>query len=167
MAVTTTDDIDAMESFVPREIEPKPFRPEDIDPARVVVSFDRQSGTLIIHLFGRDRETISVPVANYLSVLVDADTEMVIGLHIEGFLAQAAKDIPEVVNLLDYAELRGITPAEVRELQRDTLSTRQQPLAHSRDAASKSVQDRRRQAISALIDAGRTRWNLQFLPAVG
>lgn len=50
MAVTVEDAVDPTEAFVPRQIEPKPFRREEIDPARIVVSFDRRSDTLFIHV---------------------------------------------------------------------------------------------------------------------
>ncbi|MDQ3226609.1 MAG: hypothetical protein M3Q50_08275, partial [Chloroflexota bacterium] len=111
MAVILTDHIDPIEEFVPRQIDPKPFRRQDIDPAKIVVSYDRRSDTLLIHLFGRGHSTISVPVAKYLYVMVTPDTETIVGFHIEGFLAQAVNENPEAIALLDYAELRGITPA--------------------------------------------------------
>ncbi len=119
--MNVTDHIDPTEAFVPREIHSKPIRLDTIDPEKAVVSFDRRSDTLLIHLFGRGRGLVSVPVGNYLYVMVDPDTEETIGFHVEGFLSQAIKDIPEAIDLLDYAELRGISPAEVRELQRETF----------------------------------------------
>ena len=82
MAVSVTDHVDPLEEFVPRQIDPKPFRREDIDPAKVVVGYDRRSDTLLIHLFGRGRDTISVPVAKYLYVMVAPDTETIVGFHI-------------------------------------------------------------------------------------
>ena len=93
MAVSATDHIDPTEEFVPRHIDPKPFRREDIDPAKIVVSYDRRSDTLLIHLFGRGLETISVPVAKYLYVMVTPDTETVVGFHIEGFLGKRSKTL--------------------------------------------------------------------------
>jgi hypothetical protein len=116
MAMTIADHIDPTEEFVPREIHPKPIRLEEIDPEMVVVSFDKRSDTLLIHLFGRGRGSVSVPVWTYLYVMVDPGTEETTSFHVEGFLDQALKDVPEAIELLDYAELRGITPAEVREL---------------------------------------------------
>ena len=166
MAVSVTDHIDPMEEFVARQIHPKPFRREDIDPAKIVVSYDRRSDTLLIHLFGRGHDTISVPVAKYLYVMVTPDSETIVGFHVEGFLAQAVKYIPEAINLLDYAELRGITPAEVRALQRRTLGLRHQLIAGLRAALTKSVQEQRTRAVAAFIDAERSRCDLSFVPAV-
>jgi hypothetical protein len=166
MAVSITDEIDPMEEFVARQIHPQPFRREDIDPTKIVVSYDRRSDTLLIHLFGRGRDTISVPVAKYLYVMVAPDTETILGFHIEGFLAQAVKDTPEAIILLDYAELRGITPAEVRALQRSTLGVRHQLVARLREVLAESVQAQRTQAVAAFIDAERSRWDLSFVPAI-
>jgi hypothetical protein len=165
MAVTVADIIDPTEEFVPRQIEPKPFHREDIDPARIVVSFDRRSDTLLIHLFGRGLETISVPVGNHLYALVTPETETTVGFQIEGFLAQAVNDVPEFITLLDYAELRGITPADVRELQREALGAKRS-LARWRSGFSESVQEQKRRAVAAFIEAERSRWNLRFVPSV-
>ena len=103
-------EIDPLEEFVPRPIHPQPFRPEEIKPEKVVVSFDHPSDTLLIHLFGRGRGTISVSIAKYLYIMVDMNSEMIVGFHLEGFLAQAIKNVPEAIDLLDYAELQGNHP---------------------------------------------------------
>lgn len=166
MAVSATDHIDPTEEFVPRHIDPKPFRREDIDPAKIVVSYDRRSDTLLIHLFGRGLETISVPVAKYLYVMVTPDTETVVGFHIEGFLGQVVKDTPEAITLLDYAELRGITPAEVRALQRTTLGVKQQLAVRLRSGLAESIQEQKTRAVAAFIDAERSRSDLSFVPSI-
>ncbi len=165
MAMTVTDNIDPTEEFVSREIHPKPIRLEEIDPETVVVSFDRRSDTLLIHLFGR-RGSVSVPVANYLYVMVDPDTEETIGFHVEGFLGQAIKDVPEAIELLDYAELRGITPAEVRELRRETLGVGDRRTENWPATNGERVPERRKQAVDAFIAAERARLDLSFVPAV-
>lgn len=46
-----TDDIDLREEIDLRECHPKPNRLETIDPEQAVVTFDRRSDTLLIHLF--------------------------------------------------------------------------------------------------------------------
>jgi hypothetical protein len=165
MAVTVADVVDPMEEFVPRQIEPKPFRREDINPSRIVMSFDRRSDTFFIHLFGRDLETISVPVGKHLYALVTPAAETTVGFQIEGFLSQAVKDVPEFVTLLDHAELRGITPAEVRELQHKTLGVKRS-LTSSRAELTTSVQERKRRAVAAFIESERHRSNLHFVPSV-
>jgi hypothetical protein len=163
MAVNIKDELDPMEEFVPREFHPKPFRPEDIDPARIIVSYDRHSDTLLIHLFGRGLETISVPIGKYLYVMVTPDNETVVGFHIEGFLAQAVKDDPRAIALLDYAELRGITVAEVRALQNEV---REGKTSFDGRAPATWFPDERRRAVASFIDAERARWDLPFVPAL-
>ena len=165
MVVTVEDAVDPTEAFVPRQIEPKPFRREDIDPARIVVSFDRRSDTLFIHLFGRGLETISVPVGKHLYALVTPEIATTVGFQIEGFLAQAVKDEPELVTLLDYAELRGITPADVRDLQREALGVKRS-FARWRSGLATSVQEQRRRAVAAFIETERSKWSLRFVPSV-
>jgi hypothetical protein len=165
-ALSFLGSIDPEEEFVPRQIHPKPFQPEDIDPDKVVVSFDRPSDTLLIHLFGRGRQSVSVPVAKYLYVMVDPTSEMIIGIHIEGFLGQAIKDTPEAINLLDYAELRGITLAEVRELRRATLQGGRRHAANSPANNGKSIPEQRKEAVASFIDDERSHWNLPFVPAL-
>jgi hypothetical protein len=167
MAIDVTDHIDPLAEFVPRHIDPKPFRWDAIDPANVAVSYDRRSDTLLIHLFGRGHDTISVPVAGYLYALVTPDSEAVVGFHIEGFLSQAVKDIPEAIDLLGYAEVRGITPAEVDALQRETLGNghRRRSGLGARAIDGEPVQEQRLRAVAAFIDAERSRWNITFVPA--
>ncbi len=153
-----------MEGFVPRQIEPKPFRWEDIDQARIVVSIDRRSDTLLIHLFGRGQETISIPVGNHLYALVTLETETTVGFQIDGFLAQAVKDVPGSITLLDFTELRAITPAEGWELQRETLGVKRS-LARWRSGLSESVEEQKMRAVAAFIETERSRWDLRFLPS--
>lgn len=166
MAVNVRDDIDPLEEFVPREFHPQPFRPEDIDPAKVVVSYDRPSDTLLIHLFGRGLATVSVPVGRYLYLMVTPDTETIVGFHIEGFLGQAVKDNPAAIDLLEYAELRGITPAEVRKLRWETPRNGRRADSALRKSPATSVQEERIQAVSTFIEAERSRWDLSVVPAI-
>lgn len=166
MAMTVTDHIDPTVGFIPREIHPKPIRLEEIDPEKVVVSFDLRSDALLIHFFGRGRGSVSVPLGNYLYVMVDPDTEETTGFHVEGFLSQAIKDVPEAIELLDYAELRGITPAEVQELQRETLGVGHRRFENWPATNGKSVPEQRKQAIASFIHAVRARLDLSFVPAI-
>lgn len=157
MAVNATDEVDPLETPVLREIHPKAFDPAEIDPEKVAISYDRQSDTLIIALFGHDLATISVPVAKYLYLMVTPDTETIVGIHIEGFLGAAVKDIPASIELLDYAELRGITPTEVWKLQQELLGE---------GAPGRNMIERRRQAVASFIDAERSHLRLGFVPAL-
>jgi hypothetical protein len=165
MALNRDDDrADDAHVWGRKKVDFKPLDLRSVNPSWIEISFDRRSDTLLIHLFGRDRDSISVPIAKYLYLLVDPETEQVIGLHIEGFLAQAVKDVPAAIALLDFAELRGITPAEVRLL--GTQPGGELPLL-TMDPSSmlQTIQERRRDAIVSFIAAEQARWNLPFLPA--
>lgn len=122
MAMSTSEELESVEEPVLRQIEPQPFRWDAIDPEKVVISYDRKSDTLLVHLFGQGRPSISVPIERYLYAMVDPKSEQIIGVHIEGFLSQAVKEHPWEIMILDYAELRGITPIEVRVMQRKEAS---------------------------------------------
>jgi hypothetical protein len=165
MALNRDDDrADDAHVWGRKKVDFKPLDLRSVNPSWIEISFDRRSDTLLIHLFGRDRDSISVPIAKYLYLLVDPETKQVIGLHIEGFLAQAVNDVPAAIALLDFAELRGISPAEVRVLR--ARSGADQPL-RTMDSPTlcQTIQERRRDAVISFIAAERERWNLPFLPA--
>ena len=96
------------------------FRPKwpsrrAIDPGRVAFTYDRLSDTLFVDLFGRAMPAVSVPaeldqddVDVYLRV--DAATEEVIGLQIEGVSAGGAR-LPWIGQALRLAEPQGIEPS--------------------------------------------------------
>lgn len=164
--MTITDYIDPNEDFVPRELHPKPIRLDAIDPENVVISFDRRSDTLLVHLFGRGRGSVSVPVSDYLYVMVDPDTEEPLGIHVEGFLSRAVKEIPEAIELLEYAELRGITAAEVRKLQRETVGAKTWISKCLPSANGKSVPKQLLRAIASFMGAKRSRSDFSIKRAI-
>lgn len=166
MAMTITDYIDPNEDFVPREIHPKPIRLDEIDPENVVISFDRRSDTLLIHLFGRGRGSVSVPVSDYLYLMVDPDTEETLGIHVEGFLSQAVKDVPKAIELLDYSELRGITAADVSELHQTVHGGTSRSMTHLRATNGNIVPEKRMEAIATFIGAERSRSDLSSKRAI-
>ncbi|MCA9879078.1 MAG: hypothetical protein KC442_14905 [Thermomicrobiales bacterium] len=116
-------DLDTVDEPVLRQIQPRPFRWDDVDPGKIAIAYDRPSDTLLIHLFGRGRPAVSVLVDRYLYALADPESDQIVGIHIEGFLAQAVKEHPQEIAVLDHAKLRGITPVEVWGLQRDILGS--------------------------------------------
>ena len=111
----------------------------DLEPDRFAVTYDRLSDTLFVHFFGRvcpsavfflddgDRDAIAL--------LGDVETGRVVGIHVEGFLASVVERHPGWLDLLDAAEVRGITPAEVAEERRRRMAG-----------------GRRRAALAALLD---------------
>ncbi len=165
MAMTVADVIDPTEEPVIRRLRPKPLDIRSVDPSRVLISYDRRSDTLLMHLFGRDRDSVSVQSIGNRYWLVDPETEEVVGFHIEAFLARAVKDIPELIALLDYAELRGITPAEVRALRSGALGLGQRLATWVRSAYVRTPQERKRRLVSSFMDTERARLSPTFVPA--
>jgi hypothetical protein len=53
---------------------------------------------------------------------LDRETEGVIGIQIEGLLARAARAHPNLLGVLDLAELRGITPDEIDRVRREVAA---------------------------------------------
>jgi hypothetical protein len=93
-----------------------------IDPSTVVFSYDFDSDTLMIHLAGRGRPGVSLPVAQGWMLRLDRETDELIGVQIEGVLARAARAHPKLLGVLDLAELRGITPDEIDRVRREVAA---------------------------------------------
>ena len=109
-----------MDEAAPTEQVATPeLRVEDIDLSRVVVSYDRESDTLMLHLRGRGQPGISVVADDGFYVRLDRDRKQILGFQIEGFLARVARERPELLDALDVAELRGISFKEVARLRRE------------------------------------------------
>lgn len=163
--MSTSRELESVEEPVLRQFRPKPFRWDEVDPETMAISYDRRSDTLLVHLFGRGRPSVSVPIRRYLYAMVDPDSEEIIGIHIEGFLSQAVKEHPQEIALLDYAELRGITPAEVRELQRSALGIWRPLIVQLRAALTSDSAIDKTKAVSLLLDAEDVRWSVPGIPA--
>lgn len=127
-------------------------RPDQIDISQVAVTYDRFSDTLMLHVHGKNVASISVPVRKYDYILVSPDGREFLGFQIEGFLAQAVKDEPRMIEMLNFAELRGITPAEVQALRDETLSPWLRISATFRRIFTHNLQERRQQAVGAFLE---------------
>lgn len=141
-----------------RQFQPHSFRWADVDPDKIAISYDRPSDTLLIHQFGRGQPSVSVPIDRYLYALVDPETEHTLGIHIEGFLAQAVKEHPDEIALLDHAELRGITPIEVRVLQREVLGSWRSLPGHVNAVDAQETPPDRKGAVLLLLQAEHPKW---------
>lgn len=131
---------------------------DGVDSDSIVIAFDRLSDTLLIHLFGRGQPSVSVPVDRDLYALVDTESKHIVGIHIEGFLAQAVKEHPDEILLLDHAELRGITPIEVRALQRDVLGSWQSLPGHINAVSAQETPPDKKGAVLLLLHTEHPKW---------
>lgn len=89
------------------------------DAKDLVITYDRSSDTMVVDLFARRRPGVDVPVNDSLSLLVDLETEEVIGHLVPHFLEQAMQKAPHILSLLlaTNAHLTGITRDEVIALR--------------------------------------------------
>lgn len=127
-------------------------RTDEVDASRVVMMYDRFSDTLLVHLYGKGVPSVSVPVQKYYYALVSLDGRKILGFQVEGFLAQAIKDQPSLIEMLNFAELRGITPAEVQEIRNDTLHPRMKLSAGLRWMFIRNLAERRQQTLKAFLE---------------
>ena len=99
--------------------EPILPRLEEIDPARLVITYNDAADTLYVHFFKRGEPATSIDVDECLYLRVDRTDRRVVGLQIEGFLIRAVREHPEWLLL---AELAGI-PAEEIDKARDAIDS--------------------------------------------
>ena len=81
----------------------------------IMASYDRASDTTMLHFFGKPRAAVSVPLESRddgVFVRIDRETDEVVGLQIEGFVADFILRYPQLAELLEVAKLRGIDPTE-------------------------------------------------------
>lgn len=126
-----------MAMIEPRTVSPPRGLPtlDEVDLADVKLSYDRDSDILLIHFTDRGRVGVVDYVSDVLAVLVDVETEDMVGLQVEDFLSKVVADNPDRLDLLEVAELRGITPHEVAALR-----------------VAVTIADRRRSAVASLMD---------------
>ena len=95
-----------------------------IDPSEVVVAYDHDSDTVHIHLFGRGLPAVSLLVSEGMLIRWDRAGERVVGIQFERFLSQVAPRHPELLDLLDIADLQGITAADIGDIRRTVAQQR-------------------------------------------
>lgn len=78
-------------------------RPDEIDPARLVITYNDAADTLYVHFFERGQPATSIDVDECLYLRVDRTTQRVVGLQIEGYLIRAVREHPEWLSLADLA----------------------------------------------------------------
>lgn len=89
----------------------------DIDPSKLVVSYNDAADTLYVHFFKRGQPAVSVDVNEFLYLRVDAITHRVVGLQVEGYLIYVVRKHPEWLQLAEFAGI----PAEEIEKARAAI----------------------------------------------
>lgn len=103
-------------------IMPPPVSLGDLDLSAVVLSYDRESDTLMVPLHGRGEPGIRVVIDDHFLVRLDRRRERVVGFQIEGFLASVVRQHLQFLDALDVADLRGITLEGAARLRRALVS---------------------------------------------
>ncbi|HSH76920.1 MAG TPA: hypothetical protein VLA19_00120 [Herpetosiphonaceae bacterium] len=98
-----------------RDVTPKRPDLDTLDFEKVSFSYDRESDTLILRLFGRERTAVILPGNEHLDLWLDPETWEIIGFQIEGYLAHVVHEHPR---FLELAELAGISADEVERIRR-------------------------------------------------
>lgn len=129
-------------------------RPDNLDPQKLEILYDHELDTLFVHLFGHERRATNRLAGDYAYYRVDPQTESVVGLQIEGFLRRAVKEHPELIELLRYAELRGVSFDQVQRESTNAIPSPRRWLMRAKTSIglmlSTSVEQPTRQAIAAL-----------------
>lgn len=71
-----------------------------------------------MHLFGHERRATNRFSGDYAYYRVDPQTGNIVRLQIESFLRRAVKEYPRLIELLRYAQLRGVSFDQVQPNRR-------------------------------------------------
>jgi hypothetical protein len=94
-----------------------------VDLADAMVAYDYGSDEFLI-LFDRGtRPGLSRLLGNGWMMRVDRETDEPIGLQIEHFLSRTAVEHPQLLSLLDIADLTGISVEELARVRRKAMET--------------------------------------------
>ncbi|MDQ3694837.1 MAG: hypothetical protein M3464_14610 [Chloroflexota bacterium] len=120
--------------------------------------YDRPLDTMLILPHGRDRASFVFYLVDDYALLVDVDTEEVIGVQIEDFLHSAVNGEPSLVELFTFADLLGMTVEDVRRERHRVLGYRGRfKLWVKRVAGSiaRRGESREQNLVEALVNRGR------------
>jgi hypothetical protein len=90
-----------------------------LDPRVIRFRYDRLSDTLLVHFYGKARDSFSHELRDGFYLLLDPTSLEVVGFQLEDFLQNAVKQHPPLMVALDVAEVRGITYDEIRTIYRE------------------------------------------------
>jgi hypothetical protein len=111
---------------VERALELLRDRTHELNPALFVVSYNDEADSLMVHLYGRGIPAVSVLVTDDVMVRYDRVAERVIGFQLDHFRSILAKNMPELLNLLDLVDLQSAAPNGSAALQRIPMPQREQ-----------------------------------------
>lgn len=127
MAITTDQErtrFDPIDPFADPGVEDVQIAVPDlrgIDLHRSVFNYDRDSDILLFYLYGKERPAVAAGGLANVCALIDPDSEEFLGIQVEDFLTRAVKDRPRLLDVLDVAELQGMTIADVHRARQEVL----------------------------------------------
>jgi hypothetical protein len=96
------------------------------DLSRVVVAYDFGSDEFLLLFEGGTRPGVSRVLGGGWMMRVDRETGEPIGLQIEHFLSRAATEHPQLLALLDIAELTGTTVEKLAQERRRVVEAQRE-----------------------------------------
>ncbi len=112
-----------------------------LDLSRVAYAYDRESDSLVIHLYGRGRPATVYQTVGGVDLRLDPETDAIIGAQIEGYLTFAVLRQPYLLNL---ARAAGIGWEEIEAAEARIEQHQREAWRATRQAAQRTS------AISAL-----------------
>lgn len=117
-------DIDPREESPVEQLKLQLNRHTMIDPLKIEMIYDHPSDTFSFLFYGRARPSVVVGDGDPLSLLADSETGELLGFQVENYFASAAVDYPQILETMEYADLRGITREQVQQKRHKILGYR-------------------------------------------
>jgi hypothetical protein len=101
----------------------------ETDIGRAVVRYDGDADILIVHLYGLGRRAVNVVVADDFMVRLDRDHDQVVGIQVDHFLSKVVPEHPNLLDILDIAQLLDISSEQVMSIRREYARKRRASVA--------------------------------------
>ncbi len=92
-----------------------------------LLSYDRTVDSLFVKPRGAYRGGVSVLVGDDRYAIVDQESHVVVAMMVEAFLTRVVKEVPALFDEIERAQLREITPEQIREQRLRVLCGRRGP----------------------------------------
>jgi hypothetical protein len=113
-----------MVALEPVPVSTKHADPETIDWDKVAFSYDADADISALHLFGRRHPSAVFHTGGGTDLLIDPETEIIVGYQIEGFLTDAVYRDPTLLAYAEFADIPSEAVAEVRaRIARESMRT--------------------------------------------
>ena len=121
------------------KLEPHPVQPKHVDPERwrdVGFYYDDVSDTLTLYFFGLQHPSKVLHTTEPFDLLIDPETEEIVGYQIEGYLTFVVYKEPW---LLRFAEPAGIDPERVAAIRDELVQDPKRDEARTFDTFARAM----------------------------